>query len=197
VKRREFEKTLPVFLVIGLRSFSWTRYAIMFKDTICSLAKRVSTPSLESGMRSLVGKSWRLGTCARRWKLLSLSSTTPTSRDHRFLFLVIQKVGDVKRYNLLLPLSSPYLPPFPVHRALPLASKFFFLRKSKPHPRFGITTTDVLTLQIFTTQATLHSLKNFTMRSLIPFSVVILLGVKAHLHVLNPPPSPLRKSTQC
>jgi hypothetical protein len=65
-------------------------------------------------------------------------------------------------------------------------SKIFSLRKSKPHPRFGITTTHLLTLQIFTTQTTLHSLKNFTMRSLIPFFVLILLGAKAHPHVSNP-----------
>ncbi|KAH8773249.1 hypothetical protein BGZ57DRAFT_404408 [Hyaloscypha finlandica] len=70
--------------------------------------------------------------------------------------------------------------------ALPLASRILFLRKSKPHPRFGITSTHLLTLQIFTTQTTLHSLKTFAMRSLIPFFVLILLGAKAHPHVSNP-----------
>ena len=92
-------------------------------------------------------------------EVLSLSSTTPTSEIIDFNYLLFRRWG---MSSDITSLYSSHLLTFHLFLFIALSlsrQKISLLRESKPHPRFGITTTQLLTLQIFTTQTTLHSLK--------------------------------------
>jgi hypothetical protein len=158
----------------------------MFKDTVCSLAELVSTHSLGSERRAIIGKSWHLTTCARHWKLPSLSSTTPTSEiiDLHFL-LFISELGDISDITSLYSSHLLTLHLF-LFIALSLSRKIFLLRRVQATP--AIWNHHQASAYLTNLHHANHSTQpqNFTMRSLIPFFVLILLGVKAHPHVSNP-----------
>ena len=169
----------------------------MFKDTVCSLAELISTHSLGSERRTIMGKSWHLTTCARHWKLPSLSSTTPTSEiiDLHFL-LFISELGDISDITSLY---FSHLLTFHLFLliALSLSRQKFSLAKSPSHTRDLESPPGICLPYKSSPRKPLYTASKLHHAFSHPLLRFDFAGCESASPRLKSAPSPLSKSTQC
>jgi hypothetical protein len=169
----------------------------MFKDTVCSFGRACFHTLPGKRKEGNWGKSWRLSTCARHWKLPSLSSTTPTSEiiDLHFL-LFISELGDISDITSLYSSHLLTLHLF-LFIALSLSRQKFSLAKSPSHTRDLESQPGICLPYKSSPRKPLYTASKLHHAFSHPLLRFDFAGCESASPRLKSAPSPLSKSTQC